>query len=118
MCTARARLPARRIRLAFRSDFEDDAPLRLAVSAYDREAGVFPAVSASWPLAGRKGRPAVFEAGFDFLSDRLYRIEIESPSFVPDETLGNGDTRRLGLAVYSISIGTPPASRPEPAPGR
>ena len=113
-----ARLPARRIRLAFRSDFEDDAPLRLAVSAYDREAGVFPAVSASWPLAGRKGRPAVFEAGFDFLSDRLYRIEIESPSFVPDETLGNGDTRRLGLAVYSISIWTPPASRPEPAPGR
>ncbi|MDD8034501.1 MAG: radical SAM protein [Acidobacteriota bacterium] len=113
-----ARLPARRIRLAFRSDFDDDAPLRLAVSAYDRDAGAFPAVSASWPLAGRKGRTAVFEAGFDFLSDRLYRIEIESPSFVPDETLGNSDTRRLGLAVYSISIGTTPAPPPEPAPGR
>jgi hypothetical protein len=34
----------------------------------------------------------------------LYRLEIESPFFVPDETMPNGDSRRLGLAVFSISL--------------
>ena len=56
-------------------------------------------------LAGRKG-DGPFEAAFDFLPGRLYRLEIDSPFFVPDEILHNGDTRRLGLAVFSISIRT------------
>ena len=52
----------------------------------------------------RKGRPEEFEAAFDFTPGRLYRIEIASPTFVPDATLHNGDTRTLGLAVFSIRI--------------
>jgi len=101
-----ARVPARKIRLSFRSDFEDGAPVKLAISAHDPASDGFPAVSASWPMTGRKERTVAFEADFDFRPGRLYRIEIDSPSFVPDDILHNGDTRRLGLAVFSISIQT------------
>ncbi len=101
-----ARIPARKIHLSFRSDFEDGVPILVAISAYDPDSDGFPEVSASRRLAGRKEQTIAFEADFDFLPGRLYRIEIDSPSFVPDDILHNGDTRRLGLAVFSISIRT------------
>jgi hypothetical protein len=99
-----ARVPARRIRLTFRSDFEDDVPLKLAVSEYDPASGDFSKPAASWPMRGRKGEPVDFEAPFAFEPGRFYRVEIASPSFVPEDYQHNGDTRRLGLAVFSLSL--------------
>ena len=99
-----ARIPARRLRLSFHSDFADEAPLKLAISPYDPASDGFPGVPASFPMSGRKGETAVFEAAFDFEAGRLYRLEIDSPSFVPGESIHNGDSRRLGLAVFSMTL--------------
>ena len=90
--------------MSFRSDFDDGTLIRLAISAHDPASDGFPEVSASRLIAGRKEETVEWETEFDFRPGRLYRIEIGSPSFVPDERLHNGDTRRLGLAVFSISI--------------
>ncbi len=99
-----ARLPGRRLRLSFQSDFEPDIPLHLAVSAFDPGSGGFPATAADFLMRGPKNERTEFEAMFDFQPGRLYRIEIGSPHFIPDENLHNGDTRRLGLAVFAISL--------------
>jgi len=98
------RFPARRIRFSFRSSFNVEDLLRLIISEYDPVAYGFPVMAASYPIYGRKGEKIDFEAAFDFIPGRLYRLEIESPFFIPDATLHNGDTRRLGLALFSISL--------------
>jgi hypothetical protein len=99
-----ARIPARRIRLSFRSDFAAEAALKLVISPYDPASDGFPQAAASFPIIGRKGEKTAFEAAYEFEVGRLYRLEIDSPFFVPDETMPNGDSRRLGLAVFSISL--------------
>jgi organic radical activating enzyme len=98
------RFPAHRLRLSFRSDFAAEAPLKLAISIFDPASDSFPGVFASFPIFGRKGEKIEFEAAYAFEAGRLYRLEIDSPSFVPDETLHNGDSRRLGLAVFSMTL--------------
>ena len=55
-------------------------------------------------FSGRENERDEFEAAFAFLPGRLYRLEVRSPHFFPNETPGNNDQRRLGLAVFSIAI--------------
>jgi hypothetical protein len=98
-----ARISARRLRLSFLSQFEEGAPLELTVFAYDETTKTFSA-EAVFPFRGAKGRRAEFEAVFAFGRGRFYRIEISSPTFVPDTLHHNGDTRTLGLAVFSLVL--------------
>jgi hypothetical protein len=78
-------------------------PLELAVSVYDERLDDF-RVSKAFAFRGRKGAASEFEAVFDFVPGRLHRIQIDSPVFVPDEASHNGDTRRLGIAVFSMTL--------------
>jgi hypothetical protein len=97
------RIAARSLRLSFLSPAEETVPLELTVSVYDPHTDDFAPV-ASFPFRGRKDIPSEFEAAFDFAPGRLYRIQIDSPAFVPDEVSHNGDTRRLGIAVFSMTL--------------
>jgi len=99
-----ARIPARRLRLSFQSDFGASDPLRLEISEFESVSGSFSETAAVVAFHGKKGEKADFEAAFDFVPGRLYRIEIGSPHFVPNDSLRNGDTRRLGLAVFAVSL--------------
>ncbi len=98
------RIAARRLRLSFWSVFPSATEFILAISSYDPPADGFPAASVSIPFFGRKNERSEFVVAFDFQPGRLYRLEVRSPFFVPDEMAGNGDRRHLGLAVFSISI--------------
>ena len=98
-----ARIAARSLMLSFLSPFEEAVPLGLTVSAYDESLNDF-RTSKAFAFGGRKGDESKFEAAFDFVPGRLYRIQIDSPVFVPDEASHNGDTRRLGIAVYSMTL--------------
>jgi hypothetical protein len=97
------RIAARSLKLSFLSPFEEALPLELAVSVYDQHTDDF-APAASFPFRGRKDIPSEFVAAIDFVPGRLYRIQIDSPVFVPDEVSHNGDTRRLGIAVFSMTL--------------
>ena len=97
------RIAGRSLKLSFLSPFEEAVPLELDVSVYDQHMDDF-APAASFPFQGRKDIPSEFEAAFDFVPGRLYRIQIDSPVFVPDEVSHNGDTRRLGIAVFSMTL--------------
>jgi hypothetical protein len=97
------RIPARRIRVSFLSEFEENSPLELTILSYDEGRDDFFAAASS-AFHAHKGIPKEFELAFDFTPGRLFRIEISSPTFVPDSTLHTGDTRTLGLAVFSIRL--------------
>lgn len=99
-----ARLPGRRLRISYFSPHEAGASLDLRLSDYDPGTGDF-SPAAAFALPSVRGVPQEFEAAFDFTPSRLYRVEIASPTFVPDETLRNGDLRTLGLAVSSLALG-------------
>ena len=98
-----ARIPARRIRISFLSEFEENVPLALTILLYDGGRDEFSS-PASFSFQARKGIREEFEAAFDFTPGRLYRIEVASPTFVPDAIHHNGDTRTLGLAVFSLQL--------------
>ncbi len=97
------RIPARTIEIEFFSEFEDAAPLRLSILAYDEKTKTF-GEEKRFVFYGKKGGQGKFSATFDFSPFRLYRIELSSPTFIPAEITGSGDTRRLGLAVFEIRL--------------
>jgi MoaA/NifB/PqqE/SkfB family radical SAM enzyme len=97
------RIPARRIRLSYLSELEEDAPLKMTIHSYDAARDNFFA-EASFAVRGREGVRSEFEAAFEFTPGRFYRIEIASPTFVPDAARRSGDLRKLGLAVFSICL--------------
>ena len=100
---AYVRIPARSVHLNFFSPFDDSAEFRLDVESYRAESRTFErAVSFSFP--GRKGRSSEYTADFAFEPGGFYRLALHSPTFVPDDDLHNGDTRRLGLAVHGIEL--------------
>jgi hypothetical protein len=100
---AYVRMPARAIRLVFSSPFDDSAEFRLDIESYQAESRTF-RNAASFYFRGRKGRPSDFAGDFTFQPGGFYRLALHSPTFVPDDELHNGDTRRLGLAVYTIEL--------------
>jgi radical SAM protein with 4Fe4S-binding SPASM domain len=97
------RNPARRIEIRFFSELDDSAQMLLTIQVYDEEAKTFQQ-GKSFVFYGKKGNPGTFLAAFDFSPSRLYRIELSSPTFIPSEVSGGGDTRRLGLAVFQIRL--------------
>ncbi len=99
-----ARIPARRLQLSFFSSFPAETKFTLTVFPQDPETDEFPRAAASFTFRGRRGEASEFVAACEFQLGRLYRLEIGSPFFIPDETLNNGDRRRLGLTVFSLAI--------------
>jgi len=97
------RVPARRIAVNFLSVHEDTGPLRLSLWLFDETAEAF-IPEKEYVFYGKKGVRAEFKAAFDFSPQRLYKIEISSPTFIPDEVSGSGDKRNLGLAVFRIRL--------------
>ncbi len=97
------RIPARTIEIHFFSELDDTAALRVSLQVYDEEAKTF-REGKSFVFFGKKGSRGAFAAAFDFLPFRLYRIELSTPTFIPGESSGRGDTRRLGLAVFEIRL--------------
>jgi organic radical activating enzyme len=97
------RIPARKLRIKFFSELEDRSPFHLRLFAYDEKERSF-REEKSFFFYGKKKSHGEFEAAFDFCLFKLYRIELESPSFIPDEIYHNGDRRKLGIAVFEISL--------------
>ena len=97
------RIPARTIEIRFFSELDDSAPLKMSLQVYEEETKTF-REEKSFIFYGKKGKPWAFAAAFDFLPFRLYKIELSTPTFVPGESSGGGDMRRLGLAVFKIRL--------------
>jgi len=100
-----ARIPARSVRVRFSSPHPDDPLFRLEIQTFREEGRVF-TLEKSFSFRGRRDETHEFSAAFEFRPGRLYRIVLGSPTFVPDQTLGNGDVRRLGLAVHDLRLRT------------
>jgi radical SAM protein with 4Fe4S-binding SPASM domain len=97
------RIPARTIEIRFFSELDDTAPLHVSLQVYEEETKTF-REGKRFVFYGKKGSRGNFTAAFDFSPSRLYRIELSTPTFVPGEGSGSGDTRRLGLAVFEIRL--------------
>ncbi|MGD0782282.1 MAG: radical SAM protein [Candidatus Aminicenantales bacterium] len=97
------RIPARSVRLIYFSPFDDSVEFRLDVESYQADGRAFQ-TAASFSFRGRKGRSSDFDADFGFQPGGFYRLVLHSPTFMPDDELHNGDTRRLGLAVQAIEL--------------
>ena len=98
-----ARIPARGLVIEYFSELAAAAGLEVEIQ-------VFLEVDRSWrpeKTAVGQIRAHAFERrwiDFSFRSGHFYRIILRSPTFVPDEILGNGDTRRLGLAIHGLRL--------------
>jgi hypothetical protein len=97
------RITARSIRLRCLSPFLEDASIKLTVRPYD-DAGRTFELGTAFEFRARKGIEEELWAEYDFTPGRIHRIEIESPVFVPAETMKSGDARLLGLAVHDIRL--------------
>jgi organic radical activating enzyme len=97
------RIPARKIRIKFFSELEDHTQFHLHLFSYNEKERIF-REEKSFVFYGKKKGQAEFEAAFDFSIFKLYKIELESPTFIPDEIYHNGDRRKLGIAVFEISL--------------
>jgi hypothetical protein len=97
------RILARKLRIKFFSELEDRSPFHLRLFVYDEKERAF-REEKSFVFYGKKKGQTEFEASFDFLTFKLYKIELESPTFIPDEIYHNGDRRKLGIAVFEISL--------------
>jgi len=98
-----ARIPAQQVALRFLSELPDDAAFALQIHSYQPETRSF-REERRFDFKGRLGQEVDYRAPFAFLPGRIYRLSLVSPTFVPDATLHNGDTRRLGLAVHGIRL--------------
>jgi hypothetical protein len=105
-----ARVPAREAVLRYQSGFPDEAVFRLDIQPYQPETKSFQA-GQGFEFKGRTGREEEFRAPFGFIPGRFYRLVLTSPTFVPNEALGNGDVRRLGLAVHDLRISSGPSEK-------
>jgi hypothetical protein len=100
-----ARIPARGLVLEYFSEFVAAAGLEVGIQ-------VFLDADRSW----RQEKTIVDKTSahafarrridFSFITGHFYRIILRSPTFVPDEALGNGDVRRLGLAIHNLRLVT------------
>ncbi len=97
------RIPARRVVLRYLSGLPDDAAFKMEIHSYQSETSSFQKEH-EFDFKGPAGQEAESRAPFAFVPGRIYRLALVSPTFVPDEALHNGDTRRLGLAVHDIRL--------------
>jgi organic radical activating enzyme len=98
-----ARLPATRLRLALYSVHDRAAELTATLSALDaaRDDFVAPQVLR---FHVTPHEPVIVELPCLVEYGRLYRLEIESPVFVPEDRDGTADDRRLGLAIFDMRL--------------
>lgn len=100
-----ARIPARRLEIRCLSPFLENAAVMVRIQPYDPEARRF-LEGDGFSLRARRGISEAFGIEHVLEPGRLYRIEIESGTFVPAEENGGPDPRRLGLAVHDMGLRT------------
>ena len=99
------RIPARGLVIEYFSELAGAA-------GFEIEIQLFHAVDRTWQtekkVVGETRAHASAErrVGFNFRIGHLYRIVLHSSTFVPDERFGNGDRRRLGLAIHGLYLCT------------
>ncbi len=97
------RIPAGGLAIEGYSELADAAGL-------EAEVQLFQAADRSWQTVHKEVHPTRardfgrYWIGCDFVRGRLYRLVLRSPGFVPDAVLGNGDSRRLGLAIHALAL--------------
>ncbi|MFC2158325.1 radical SAM/SPASM domain-containing protein [Acidobacteriota bacterium] len=91
------------IDLSFFSEMADDTPIQMKISVHEEASNIF-AEQASEVFYGRQGEKSSHAVEFFFKPFKLYRIEIISPIFIPDNISGNGDKRELGIAVFELTL--------------
>lgn len=100
-----ARIPARGLVIDYFSEGEAGAGLELEIQCYQEGDRSFrPEITSVFQ--SRRSAFGFHRTDFCFLPGRFYRIILRSPTFVPDDNLRNGDTRRLGLAVLGLRLVT------------
>jgi len=100
-----ARIPARGLVIDYFSEFSAAAGLEIEIHFF---------LEADRSLRLEKSAVVKTQAhafdrrriDFSFLAGHLYKIVLRSPTFIPDEMIGNGDARRLGLAIHSLRLVT------------
>ena len=97
------RLEAGEIKISFFSEMADDTPIQLNILSYEKNSGTF-REKESVDFFGRQGETSSFTAEFPFKPFKLYKIELSSPTFIPDQVFGNRDKRTLGIAVFEILL--------------
>jgi radical SAM protein with 4Fe4S-binding SPASM domain len=99
------RIDAERLKIKYRSE-QDQTSIRLEIHSYREDTQTFKE-EGSFSLHGEKGTVAELEIAFRFLVSTFYKIVLKTKTFIPDEVYGNRDTRRLGVAVFNISMSEP-----------
>ena len=98
-----SRIESSTISLKFRSPFVSGTRFHLLLSSYDHATKRF-SLEQSEEFYGEKDRMTSVDFPTMLRKATFYRITLLSPTFVPHELYSNPDTRRLGLAVASITI--------------
>jgi sulfatase maturation enzyme AslB (radical SAM superfamily) len=97
------RIRARSISLRFFSELFQSTECKLKIYSYNEKEKIF-YEECSKSFLPEKGKVNRLEAEIDFSPFKLYKIELFSPTFVPDEVIHNEDKRQLGLAVFDIRL--------------
>jgi radical SAM protein with 4Fe4S-binding SPASM domain len=110
-----ARIDASELSISFRSLLPSDTRFELILSRLDDPVKQTFATELHAEFWGVSGQTSDLTIPVQLQRAGFYRLTLVSPSFVPDETIHNGDQRRLGIAVTSIKlVGRPYA---EASPG-
>ena len=97
------RIPAEGLFIRIFSELFENRNCRVKLFSYTEDTQTFQE-EMDKPFSPTKGDFTDVEIRFDFSPSTLYKIELQSPTFVPDELFHNGDTRQLGLAVLDIQL--------------
>jgi len=89
--------------IVIRCASERDVSCTLALYAYNEADGSFSRECLTSFSAAKK-QLTVKETAHNFQVSRLYKIVLASPAFVPAELQSDGDTRRLGVAVFAMYL--------------
>ncbi len=97
------RIRAEKLSIKFFSELPENTDCCLKIFSYDESRQTFHEEMSTSFNPAKKDFTDV-EVSFSFSISTLYKIEIQSPTFVPDELSNAGDMRKLGLAVLNIQL--------------
>jgi len=100
------RIDAKKIKIRFFTEQASGTPFQLNILSCQDQTVENPVFipAASFTFYGETQKTNGFEANFDFKIFSFYRIELSTPTFIPDEKMGNGDKRSLGIALFDMEI--------------
>ncbi len=98
-----ARIPATKLRIHFLSEHDSSKRFWLEIFSYNSNNKLFSIDNESF-FSSEKGKISTHEIEYKFNTSTFYKIVLKSPTFIPDQIWGNGDTRSLGLAVFVMEL--------------